>query len=58
MPGAFPFPPKKYFSRQYLLPEGVTRRNNPSPSAILYGFDFGLALRTVASDRLLGMGYK
>ena len=32
---SFSLPAKKYFSRQYLLPDGMTKRNSPSPSAIL-----------------------
>ena len=48
-------PPKRYFSRQYLLPFGWTRMNIPSPSVSLYGLSRGLALRIFASER--GMGY-
>ena len=48
---------KEVFEPPILPPDGVTKRNKPSPSAILYGFAFGLALRTLASERETGMGY-
>jgi hypothetical protein len=40
--------------RQY-LPADFTSKYSPPPSLILYGFSFGLALRTTASANILGI---
>ena len=55
----FSLPPKRNFSRQYLLPSGFTSRNRPSPSNSLRGLLSGLAFITALSVRrvaILGMG--